>query len=297
VPTPSVPVFVQPTAAPSGKPVVTKSPTDETVAVNGKCQFVARYENAIYAEWHFVSPDGLRDLVYTAAEREFPTMKIINGYAKDMTLESIPAALNGWKVYCRFSNNSGFTDTQRARITVTGNAVEGAPKVTKSPTGETVTAGGSAIFVARSEGALWAVWHFVSPDGTRDLVYTDASAQFAGLQITGGDQGTLRLNNIPASLNGWRVYCVYSNSIGTATTAQAVITVQQNSIPGSAGAGGPYATGGSLTVYTSTGAAVTLMQQNDGTWKTPGGVLYYLGTDGVLRARGMEDLYTYNPRG
>ena len=258
---------------------------------------MARYENAIYAEWHFVSPDGLRDLVYTAAEREFPTMKIINGYAKDMTLESIPAALNGWKVYCRFSNNSGFTDTQRARITVTGNAVEGAPKVTKSPTGETVTAGGSAIFVARSEGALWAVWHFVSPDGTRDLVYTDASAQFAGLQITGGDQGTLRLNNIPASLNGWRVYCVYSNSIGTATTAQAVITVQQNSIPGSAGAGGPYTTGGSLTVYTSTGAAVTLMQQNDGTWKTPGGVLYYLGTDGVLRARGMEDLYTYNPRG
>ena len=227
-PTPTpVPTTAQPA---SNLPVITKSPTDEKVPIGGKCQFVTRYENATWAEWHVVSPDGTRDIDYTVAEKEFPTMKIINGYAKDMTLENIPEALNGWRVYCRFSNNSGSVKTDRATITVTGNAADGTatglPKVTKSPTGETVAAGGTAWFVAKYEDAIWAVWHFVSPDGTRDLAYTDAAAVFQGLKITGGDQSTMQLQNIPAELNGWKVYCAFRNNTGTTNTDAAAITVQ-----------------------------------------------------------------------
>lgn len=109
-----------PVAATANLPKITKNPTDETVPINGKCQFVTRYENADLAEWHFISPDGYRDLTYAEAEKEFPTLKIINGYAKDMTLDSIPAALNGWRVYCRFSNNAGSADSGSALITVQG---------------------------------------------------------------------------------------------------------------------------------------------------------------------------------
>ena len=238
VPTQS-PIYTStPTAAPSYLPVITKSPTDEKVVVNGKCQFVAKYENAKYAEWHFVSPDGTRDLDYLQASREFPSMKIINGYAKDMTLENIPSTVSGWKVYCRFSNDAGYTDTQTATITVTGNTADGVPTVTKSPTAETVEAGGSAIFIARQEGAFWAQWHFVSPAGDRDLVYTDATRDFPSLQITGGDQGTLRLSNIPVELNGWKVYCAYSNGAGTVNTSSALITVNQKAA-GTANTGTP----------------------------------------------------------
>ena len=223
-----------PTAAPtpvqSNLPRVTKSPTSETVAVNGKCQFVAKYENAKWAEWHFVSPDGTRDITYLDAAKEFSTLKIINGYAKDMTLENIPEALNGWKVYCRFSNDSGAVKTEQATITVmgTGAAATGAgsPKVTKSPTGETVKTGGAATFVANYENAIWAEWHFVSPDDTRDLLYSAAKAEFPTLTITGGDQRILKLSNIPATLNGWKVYCTFRNNIGAVNTAQAAITVQ-----------------------------------------------------------------------
>ena len=218
-----------PTAAPSRLPLVTKSPTDEKVVVNGKCQFVAKYENAKYAEWHFVSPDGTKDLDYLQASKEFPSMKIINGYAKDMTLENIPSTVSGWKVYCRFSNDAGYTDTQTATITVKGNTADGVPTVTKNPTAETVEAGGSAIFVAKQEGAFWALWHFVSPAGERDLIYTDVTREFPSLMITGGDQGTLRLSNIPIELNGWKVYCVYSNGAGSVNTASALITVNQKS--------------------------------------------------------------------
>ena len=111
-----------PTAAPANSklPVVKKDPTGETVNVGGKCQFVTRYENAKWAVWHFVSPDGSRDIDYLKAAEEFPTLKIIDGYGKDMTLDKIPAELNGWKVYCRFSNDSGSTDTASALITVKG---------------------------------------------------------------------------------------------------------------------------------------------------------------------------------
>lgn len=107
-----------PTPVPADLPVVTKSPTDETVQSNGKCQFVAGYENAKWAEWHFVSPDGTRDLNYLQAQIEFPALKIINGYTKDLTLDSIPQTLNGWRVYCHFSNDSGAVNTASALITV-----------------------------------------------------------------------------------------------------------------------------------------------------------------------------------
>ena len=228
-PTPAPTPTPTPKPAVSNLPVITKSPTDETVPVGGKCQFVAKYENAKWAEWHFVSPDGTRDIDYVAAQKEFPNLKIVNGYAKDMTLDNIPEALNGWKVYCRFSNDSGSANTEKAKITVNGPANgttgTGIPKVTKSPTGETVQAGGSAWFVAKYENAIWAVWHFVSPDGTQDLAYSDVGGQFPGLKIIGGDQSTLQLQNIPSELNGWKVYCTFRNNMGSANTSQAAITV------------------------------------------------------------------------
>ena len=111
-----------PVPAAGNLPVITKHPGGETVSANGKCQFVTRYENALYAEWHFVSPDGSRDLDYVQAQKEFPSMKVVNGFTKDLTLEKIPVELNGWKVYCRFSNDSGAINTNTALITVTGQA-------------------------------------------------------------------------------------------------------------------------------------------------------------------------------
>ena len=212
-----------PAPTPSNLPVVTKNPTDEKVAVNGACQFVTKYENAKWAEWHFVSPDGSRDLDYLEAQKEFPSMNIIKGFSSQLDLEGVPEALNGWKVYCRFSNDFGAVKTERASITVTSSPAD-APKVTKSPTGEIVPVGGAADFVARHEGAYWALWHFVAPDGG-DITYQDAQSQFPALGITGGDQSTLHLKNIPAELNGWKVYCAFSNNVGTVNTEAAAITV------------------------------------------------------------------------
>ena len=101
----------------SNLPRITKNPTDETVNVNGWCQFVTRYENADLAEWHFVNLNGI-DASYLDVQKQLPTLNIIGGNTKDMTLENIPAALNGCRVYCRFSNRWGSTDSGSALITV-----------------------------------------------------------------------------------------------------------------------------------------------------------------------------------
>ena len=133
-PTPvPTPVPLAPTPVSANLPRITKNPGSEIVEANGKCQFVTRYENADIAEWHFVSPDGTTDISYSTAQVLFPTLKIINGYAKDMTLENIPAELNGWKVYCRFSNTNGYTDTFFATITVLSRSNVNSQKSTISP--------------------------------------------------------------------------------------------------------------------------------------------------------------------
>lgn len=50
-----------------------------------------------------------------------------------------------------------------------------------------------------------------------------------------------------------------------------------------------------LTVYQADGSAVSLEAGGEGVWRDGKGLLYYLGTDGVLRARGAEDLYLAVP--
>lgn len=118
-PTPTPTPTAKPTPTPTPQlPVITKSPTDETVDEGGSCYFVAKYENALIAVWHFVSPDGQTDLTYEAAQKQFENMEIINGMYSTMQLKNIPYAANGWRVYCRYSNNNGYSDTKTALITV-----------------------------------------------------------------------------------------------------------------------------------------------------------------------------------
>ena len=91
-----------------------------TVAAGGSCGFNANYENAIWATWHFVSPDGQTDLDYGGIWTKFPYMQVLNGMYSNLQLNNVPEAMNGWKVYCRYANDIGSVDTQKATITVTG---------------------------------------------------------------------------------------------------------------------------------------------------------------------------------
>ena len=220
----------EPTEVPAGYPRVTKDPTPETIKEGGSCYFVAKYENALWATWHFVSPDGSIDLNCWDALKNFPTLGIEGGDTSRLLLKTIPLGMNGWSAYCDFSNNKGHTKTSSALITVlTKDGKEapvsnGEPVVTKNPTDETVKAGGSCYFVAKYQNAIYSEWHFVSPTG-QDLNYEEAAEQFPKLEIINGYGSTMQLKKIPAELNGWTVYCRFTNKVGSVKTTSAKITV------------------------------------------------------------------------
>ena len=69
-PTPSPTPSAAPKPASTGLPTVTKHPTDETVDIGGECVFIANYSNAIWAVWHFVSPDGKTDYRFDFSRTE-----------------------------------------------------------------------------------------------------------------------------------------------------------------------------------------------------------------------------------
>ena len=130
-PTPPPTAAPSPTQNPATPPVITKNPTDETLNAGGSCKFIAKYENAIWARWHFVSPDGKIDIQYDAINTQFPNLVVIRGDYSDMTLQNVPYEMNGWRVYCRYSNDYGSVDTKTALITVLPAP---APTATQAPT-------------------------------------------------------------------------------------------------------------------------------------------------------------------
>lgn len=103
----------------------------------------------------------------------------------------------------------------------------GAPVITKQPTKEIVDEGGSATFIANATGWAWCAWRFLSPDGKTEVIFDVTGDRFPGLTITGGNRTTLRLENIPAEMNGWKAVCLFSSAanLWSYTDGSAVISV------------------------------------------------------------------------
>ena len=119
-PTPVIPPTPIPTPETTPeKPFITLNPASVTVEEGGTCVFETDYVRAIWAVWHFVSPDGKTDLTYDLVPTQFPTMQVYYGVYSKMELRNVPLAADGWKVYCRYTNGFGDTDTEMATLTVT----------------------------------------------------------------------------------------------------------------------------------------------------------------------------------
>lgn len=69
------------------------------------------------AAWYFVSPD-FAEYRYDEINGVFPELTIRGGGSGSMQILHIPFALNGWYVYCRFTNGFGSGDSQPAQINV-----------------------------------------------------------------------------------------------------------------------------------------------------------------------------------
>ena len=117
---------------------------------------------------------------------------------------------NGYRYRAIFTNNFGKATTTNATLTV-----KYAPKVSINPSNQSVTAGHSVSFSAAATGnpAPTVQWQ-VSTDG--GITYSF---------IAGGTSTTLTFAGTTAGQNGYRYRAVFTNSVGSATTTAAILTV------------------------------------------------------------------------
>ncbi len=207
-------------------PRITKDPTGETVNVGGKCQFVTRYENAKWAEWFFVSPDGSRNFSYKEAGTEFPNLKIIKGYSKDLTLSNIPAELNGWQVYCKFSNDYGSVNSQPATITVSG-AAGGTGTAAPAATAQVTAAPAEPAQAAMSPGGSNMITQDMAAEGVYNycrIVYdwNSSSAESDSMYLNMGEETATEYEMVFRSYTGAFVHFYVDKASGTTRIVESV---------------------------------------------------------------------------
>ena len=173
-------------------PIITKSPTDETVEEGGSCWFIAKYENATTAVWHFLSPDGQTDLTYESAQNRFPKMEIVNGMYSDLQLKNIPLDLDGWKVFCRYGNSNGTTDTGKATIYV---RTKSAPAIDYSYNGSYISNSSSQNITIKIKSDLNQYYILISRNVSNDEVWEWT------MQGIFDDRGVLEYNNCEKSVS------------------------------------------------------------------------------------------------
>ena len=102
--------------------------------------------------------------------------------------------------------------------------VGGPVTITKNPTGESLTVGGKAWFIAHADNATSLTWLLTSPQG-QSYTVEQAMAANPGLQIQVLPEDTLGVSNVPVSVDGWSVQARFDGPGGSAVTAPALIHV------------------------------------------------------------------------
>jgi len=134
-----------------------------------------------------------------------------------LTLSDVTPSENGDEYQAVFSNAAGDSVTTTAATLTVGVA----PAITAQPVSVTVTAGASATFTADASGSpVPAVQWQVSTDGGN--TFSD---------VAGGSSFALTVADTSTSQNGNEYRAVFVNSIGTATTNAATLSVTPSGAP------------------------------------------------------------------
>jgi hypothetical protein len=127
-----------------------------------------------------------------------------------LTIASATATQNGYLYRAVFTNSVGSATTSAATLTV-----QFAPTVKTNPSNQTVNAGQSVTLTAAatSNPAATVQWQSSTDGGTTYV------------NIAGATSTSLSLSSVTASQNGVKYRAVFTNSLGSATTTAATLTV------------------------------------------------------------------------
>jgi hypothetical protein len=181
-------------------PVVSEQPADDTVDAGGEATFkeAATGKPAPSVQWQLSTDGGVAWSNVPGAST--PTL----------TLTSVPAGDDGYQYRAVFANAVSSVESAAAKLTV-----QTAPAVSSQPSSQTAPAGGAATFSAAASGKPTpSIQWQVSSDG--GSTWTN---------VTGAGAPSLTLTNVPARDDGQLYRAVFTNAVGTATSAAAELTV------------------------------------------------------------------------
>lgn len=140
--------------------------------------------------------------------------------------------------------------------------------ITKNPTNESRTVGGTAYFVANASTWTSLSWTLVSPQGGE--YNADGFVKlYPYAKVSGTDSTTLTIANVSADMNGWGAYCTFYSGGQTARTGTAYLYVSGSTTSSNTYSyyyGLDYYTvynsDGSYTMYFSDGSSLTVYKDN-----------------------------------
>ena len=120
--------------------------------------------------------------------------------------------------------------------------------ITKNPTDEVRLAGGIAYFTSDATGYSKLTWNFESPD-KKAVTVEEFKTRFPYAVVEGENTTTLTVKNVGADMNGWAVYCTFSNGETEVNTTLAFFYVTVSTFPATP-APRPTSTTTTTTYYT-----------------------------------------------
>lgn len=119
-------------------PKITKQPEFGKSKTEGTVIIEIKAKSFKGLTWRFVNPDTGEELTAKELSKTFNDMKVKNPNKQKITLEKVPAELNGWEVYCHLTGNGYQVDSDRLTIDL-GTAAEPAAEPTAAPAQEAVS--------------------------------------------------------------------------------------------------------------------------------------------------------------
>ncbi len=181
-------------------PTVTTQPVSETVNAGGTATFTAAAGGnpAPSVQWQQSTNGGA-------------TWSNISGATSTtLALNNVVSSANGYEYLAVFTNSAGIAISSAATL-----SVDSLPAVTAQPVSVMVNAGGTATFTAAAGG---------NPTPTVQWRQSTNGGD-TWTNIGGATSATFTLNNVVSSQNGYECQAVFTNSVGSAASNAATLTI------------------------------------------------------------------------
>ena len=136
-----------------------------------------------------------------------------------LTISAPTRSMNGDQFRCVVSNEVGVVTTAVATLTVNETAFP--PTISNHPTSRSIVANGATTFTVSADG---------NPTPTYQWQFsTDGGVNWANVRVdefhSEVASATLHIDGVSVGLNGYRYRCIVTNSIGTAVSNSATLTI------------------------------------------------------------------------